>query len=163
MIEAVNSVLANASLSRGSAVQASSAANVQQQSVAELPKAPYISPYIAVDYNFDKAVIQIRDSDTGDILNQFPSESRLRALQAEQAQLQAPRTSQPSEGQSIPGEAPVASTESALPVQSLDAGAIATLQAPQGVSTSEIQQAAVAFVASTAAASAPTGTVNVTA
>ena len=163
MIEAVNSVLANASLSRGSTVQASNAARVEPQTVAQAPQAPYISPYIALDYNTNQAVIQIRDSDTGDVLTQFPSESRVRELQAEQAQRQAQLQQGASSAPQASSEQPaVASSEGSIPVQSLDAGAIATLQAPQGVSTSQIQQAAVAFSANTAA-SASVGTVNVTA
>ncbi|MCB9988723.1 MAG: hypothetical protein H6868_05225 [Rhodospirillales bacterium] len=45
-----------------------------------MAQAPYVSPYIHVDLNYDKAVLQIRDSDTGDVLNQFPSQKRLEAL-----------------------------------------------------------------------------------
>lgn len=85
MIEAVNSVVANASVLRASAGQVDAskgpADNIQpaaaSDSVAEAPKAPYISPYIALDYNFDQAVLQIRDSETGDVEEQFPSESRM--------------------------------------------------------------------------------------
>ena len=84
MIEAVNSVLANASLSRGSAVQASTAAKVSQEFTPP-PRAPFISPRIALDTSVNKAVIQIRDSDTGDVLNQYPTESQLKAYQRAQA------------------------------------------------------------------------------
>ena len=84
MIEAVNSVLANASLSRGSAAQASALAKIDLEAPAT-PKAPFISPRIALDTTANRAIIQIRDSDTGDVLTQFPSESRIRAIQAEQA------------------------------------------------------------------------------
>ena len=163
MIEAVNSVLANASLSRGSPVRASNAARVEPQTVTQAPQAPYISPYIALDYNTNQAVIQIRDSDTGYVLTQFPSESRVRELQAEQAKRKAQLQQGASSAPQVSSEQPtVASSEGSIPVQSLDAGSIATLQAPQGVSTSQIQQAAVAFSANTAA-SASAGTVNVTA
>jgi hypothetical protein len=87
MIEAVNSTLTNAQLLRGAAEAAASstrsfAANPDRvQEAASAPQAPYVSPYIALDLNYDKAVLQIRDRDTGDVVRQFPSESRLAADQ----------------------------------------------------------------------------------
>ena len=158
MIEAVNSVLANASLSRGSAVQVSTSARINLEAPAA-PKAPYTSPRIALDTNANRAVIQIRDSDTGDVLTQFPSESRIRAIQAQQA-LEA---AQAARQDSLTGsESTVSVPEApAAPVQNFDASTLATLQAPQGVSTSDIQQAAVAFASTQSAPS--TASVNVTA
>lgn len=97
MIEAVNSVISNAQLARVSTDQIATlnsfAADVNAvESVARAPVAPYVSPYISVDTRFDTAVLQIRDSDTGDVLTQFPSESRLReAAQREAARLAAER------------------------------------------------------------------------
>ena len=165
MIEAVNSVLANASLSRGSAAQVSTAAKANLEAPT-LPQAPFISPRIALDARANKAVIQIRDSDTGDVLTQFPSESRIRAIQAEQA-LQAAQSAR-QDTLTGAGDLPQQATSepqqpSAAPVQSFDAGAIATLQAPQGVSTSDIQQATVAFSAGASAGAQPSTSVNVTA
>lgn len=90
MIEAVNSVISNAPILRGNADQvattqsfAADAAAVQ--SVARAPLAPYISPYISMDANFNKAVLQLRDSETGDVVTQFPSEQTLRARQKQDA------------------------------------------------------------------------------
>jgi hypothetical protein len=83
MFEAVNSVLSNAPLVRG-AIEQSSVAKPVSFDVGTgptAPSAPYISPYISIDLNFDKAVLQIRDSDTGDVLTQFPSEETLAARQ----------------------------------------------------------------------------------
>lgn len=87
MIEAVNSVLSNAPYTKA-VVQQQSAVNsfaanpdrVQQASM----QAPYISLYIKVDTNFDKAVLQIRDSDTGDVVRQIPTESQLEAYRRAQ-------------------------------------------------------------------------------
>jgi hypothetical protein len=94
MIEAVNSTVANATALRAS-VEAVSAARapvdiapavkVGEISAPEMPKAPYISPYISIDVNYDKAVLQIRNSETGDVLTQFPSESRLAQIRRSQA------------------------------------------------------------------------------
>lgn len=101
MIEAVNSVVSSAPTLRGAVEQASTArslaanpARVQEvaSSAPELPKAPYISPYISLDYNYDRAVLQIRDSDTGDVVEQFPTESRL--AEQQRAKLAAEQATQ---------------------------------------------------------------------
>lgn len=94
MIEAVNSVVASSTVVRGQAEQVSVARSyaANPERVQEVAKAPYVSPYIRVDVNFDKAVLQVRDSDTGDVLRQYPSESQLQAYrraQAAQARAQA--------------------------------------------------------------------------
>lgn len=86
MIEAVNSVISNAPLVRGNAEQVDAARSyassqiVAAQESASAPQAPYISPYISLDVNYDKAVLLIRDSNTGDVLRQFPSEQRLEEI-----------------------------------------------------------------------------------
>ena len=48
-----------------------------EKETSKLAQAPFISPAIFVDVNFDKAVIQIRDPDTGDVEETIPSESDL--------------------------------------------------------------------------------------
>ncbi len=97
MFEAVNSVISNAPFLRNAAEQVSSARDINA-SKPSVPEAPYISPYVHLDTNYDKAVIQIRDSDTGDVLKQFPSQETLaqRARQAEsdRRQSEAQATSQ---------------------------------------------------------------------
>lgn len=99
MIEAVNSAAANAILSRGSAPQAaaSSGSGSPLESLdgaPEAPKAPFVSPYISIDPNFDRAVLQIRNGETGEVIRQFPSEGRLqqqaRDASREQRSPQAP-------------------------------------------------------------------------
>jgi len=153
MIEAVNSVLANASLSSANAVKASQPAPVEAAEPAVLPSAPFISPRVSYDSNANKAVLQIRDASTGDVINQFPSESRLRAIQAQEAQ----EASQAARQERLTGSS---QSQSSAPVPSFDAGSLATLQAGQGVSTSDVQQAVVAFNAGTSAA-APQSTASV--
>jgi len=88
MIEAVNSVLSNAPFTKAVVEQqsvvnsfAANPARVQQATI----QAPYISLYIKVDTNFDKAVLQIRDSDTGDVVRQIPTESQLEAYRRAQS------------------------------------------------------------------------------
>ncbi len=91
MIEAVNSTIANAQILRQGAEQLSAssvsvkAAPATVSAVADAPKAPYISPYISIDAKSNKAVLQIRNSDTGEVEQQFPTKSRLAQL----SQLQA--------------------------------------------------------------------------
>lgn len=87
MLEAVNSVLSNASYTRAAAEQqsvvnsyAANPARVQQASL----QAPYISLYIKVDNNFDRAILQIRDNQTGDVVRQIPTESQLEAYRRAQ-------------------------------------------------------------------------------
>lgn len=87
MIEGVNSSIAASNIVRAVAEQVSVArANtLTSESVQQIAKAPYVSPYIRVDVNFDKAVLQIRDGDTGDVVRQFPSESQLQAYRRAQS------------------------------------------------------------------------------
>lgn len=88
MIEAVNSVLSNAPFTKAvveqQSVVTSFAANPER--VQQAPaQAPYISLYIKVDTNFDKAILQIRDGDTGDVVRQIPTESQLEAYRRAQS------------------------------------------------------------------------------
>ncbi|MFK7840550.1 MAG: hypothetical protein AB8B83_09520 [Bdellovibrionales bacterium] len=146
MVDAVNTIIANNTLSRATIEQASTAvAQPQAQQAAPPPAAPFISPRVAIDSGSNQAILQIRDASTGDVVNQFPSESRLRAIQAQQARESASSTRQ-SELTGTQDQAP------SVPVQTFDAGAIATLQAPQGVSSSDAQLATVAFASSNAPA-----------
>ncbi|MBX2833420.1 MAG: hypothetical protein KTR28_00445 [Micavibrio sp.] len=86
MIEAVSSVLINATLLRQSAQQVVSAAfaPAEEDTVSSGPVAPYVDR-ISMDTNFDTAVLELRDGDTGDVLKQYPSESTLEARQRAEA------------------------------------------------------------------------------
>ncbi len=94
MIEAVNSAVANASLLRTNGDQSqqarlsSLAASSKSEDGVELQLAPYVSPFIEMDANFNKAVLQIRDSSTGEVTRQFPSETTMRA-RAAQAEIES--------------------------------------------------------------------------
>ncbi len=81
MIEAVNSVLASAPLIRSAVVQDKQAQNVAGavEGVKDSPQAPYVSPYVSYDVNLNAAVIQFRDSDTGDVVEQLPSRLSIEA------------------------------------------------------------------------------------
>jgi len=146
MIEAVNSVISNVQAARSATDQLSSVRAVEANAVVatkpvERPVAPFISPYISVDVNFDKAVIQIRDSDTGDVVNQFPSEQTLASRQRAQAlqtgpEQQVQQNTQQSSSQNV--EAPQSTTfvASEVSVQSsAPAGAAAAQVAITALST----------------------------
>lgn len=128
MIEAINSVVANSQMLRAYTEQA--ATSGVSVDIADstrditVPKAPYISPYISVDVNYNKAVMQIRDQDTGDVLTQYPSESRLQQIRR-QSQLESspirvePQTFQALEisevGAGVPSVSPAAFEASGVP------------------------------------------------
>ncbi len=85
MIEAVNSTIANVAVSRDAAVRsANTAPPPLPEGAPSVPQAPFVSPYISVDLDFDTAVLQIRDSETGDVQQQFPTQSRLAQLRRAQ-------------------------------------------------------------------------------
>lgn len=89
MIEAVNSATASAILSRGPANRSEAAPTPAAidllDSAPEAPRAPFVSPYISIDTDFDRAVLQIRNGETGEVIRQFPSEGRLQQEAREQA------------------------------------------------------------------------------
>lgn len=136
MIEAVNSVLSNASHIRAAieqqSVVRSYAANPQR--VQEALQAPYISPYVKMDVNFDKAVLQLRDADTGDVVRQIPTESQLEAYK--RAQAAAQRKSQREDVSSTEGTQ-IQVAESTADSQPVDIPAPEVIQA----STSETSYA----------------------
>lgn len=86
MIEAVNSVLSNAPVNR-SAVESQSTSrslSANPDKTQEVAKTPYVSPYISIDRQSNRAILQIRDSDTGDVVRQFPTEGQLKAYRTAQ-------------------------------------------------------------------------------
>jgi uncharacterized FlaG/YvyC family protein len=89
MLEAVNSVLQTAPVIRASAEQVSTADSyaANPDRVQKIPQAPYISPYIHMDVDLDQAVLQIRDSETGDVVRQIPSEVSIQNRQRFQEQI----------------------------------------------------------------------------
>lgn len=104
MIEAVNSVLSNASYMKVAVEQQSVARSyaANPQRVQEAPQAPYISPYVVMDVNFDKAVLQLRDADTGDVVRQIPTESQLEAYKRAQTAAAQKSASKPAKTESAP-------------------------------------------------------------
>ena len=134
MIEAVNSVLSNASASRIVAEQQSAsrnlAANPSKIQEAATTKAPYVSPAISIDKSSNKAVIQIRDSDTGDVVQQYPTEGQLKAYRTAQEFSERQKTDTQNQVREANGAAPsqeAAPTETSAPaVESQPAPSVET-------------------------------------
>ena len=81
MIEAVNSALANGVAAKGAQESVSSARSYAANpgKVQEVVIAPYISPKVRMDTDFDKAVLEFRSAETGDVIGQTPSKQQLQA------------------------------------------------------------------------------------
>ncbi|MCI5060236.1 MAG: flagellar protein FlaG [Alphaproteobacteria bacterium] len=109
MIEAVNSVIANSSVARAPAEQQSTARSLSANpdKVQEVAEAPYVSPYISIDRSSSRAILQIRDSDTGDVLRQFPTEGQLKAYRTAQEATRREERAEALAGQTAQQPSPV--------------------------------------------------------
>lgn len=173
MIEAVNSVVSGASSARNIAVEAnvSNAANSGFElgdQVARAPVAPFVSPYYAQDVNFDTTVVQIRDSETGDVLKQFPSEKVLEQRQALAERQQAVQeTVNPEQASNAVSSSPSSPALQASESTAFRATAIAQQGGQSGVVNSagaaEAQIAIAAFSAGAQSGQGGTTVVNTTA
>lgn len=82
MIEAVNAVVSNAQILRSMAEQVSATQNLSAnpariQSAAV--SAPYLSPHVDFNSGNSKPIFVVRDSSSGEVIKQFPSEAQIRA------------------------------------------------------------------------------------
>ncbi len=118
MIEAVKSTLTQASLAKASVEQNSAAKSfsANPSRIQEVAEAPYVSPTVRVDVATKVAILEFRESDTGDVLIQVPSEQQIRAYQSRKARQDAEleiELSQGTQQSSAPaqGVAPSASGE----------------------------------------------------
>ncbi|MGB1077467.1 MAG: hypothetical protein ACPG05_04095 [Bdellovibrionales bacterium] len=86
MLEAVNSVVSNAPLLKAATPQVSQpvAKSVSRSDYINVESTNFTSRFVSLDETSRRAVLQIRDSSTGESLRQFPTESQIRAyLQAQ--------------------------------------------------------------------------------
>lgn len=87
MIEAVKSTVANSALLRGSVEQSSTlnsyAANPDKLQISS--QTPYVSPTVRVDVNTKIAILEFRESVSGEILAQIPSEQAIRSYKLREA------------------------------------------------------------------------------
>lgn len=78
MIEAVNSAVASAQVLRSSNERnGGAAASSSEPASVTAPQAPFISPFVTFNTDRNVAVLQLRDSQTGDVVEQIPSETTL--------------------------------------------------------------------------------------
>lgn len=157
MIEAVNSVVSNAQQARVTTDQVATlnsfAASQQAvESVSRGPVAPYISPFVSVDTRYNQAVLQIRDSDTGDVVRQFPSEPTLQQRQAEAARQAAQQAG-------LVAEQPSPLTQDST----FQATVIAQSSPAESNSTAGVAQAAIAALSAGAQSGQSATTTSVTA
>jgi hypothetical protein len=94
MIEAVNSVISNTSVLRGQSEQVGAARSfvVAPDKVREAPSAPFLRLHVDFDDDFKRPVLEIRDSGTGDVLDQFPTKETLASR--ERVEVSAKRSSE---------------------------------------------------------------------
>lgn len=87
MIEAVNSAIAAVSVTRSLPEQGAQSHETHNNSLEAAPssdggvRTPFISPVVYVNTDYDRAVLQLRDSETGDVVRQIPTDNRLAAQQ----------------------------------------------------------------------------------
>ncbi|NBX65982.1 MAG: hypothetical protein EBQ96_03195 [Proteobacteria bacterium] len=87
MIEAVKSTVANSTLLKGSVEQPSTlnsyAANPDKLQVTS--QTPYVSPTVRIDVNTKIAILEYRESVSGEVLAQIPSEQAIRSYRLREA------------------------------------------------------------------------------
>lgn len=81
MIEAVNSALASAGTIKAevSTTSAPKSYASNPDRIQEVVPAPYTSTKIRFDTDFDKAVLEFRETETGNVVSQTPSKQQLQA------------------------------------------------------------------------------------
>ncbi len=91
MIEAVKSTVASSALLRANVDQSSTlnsfAANPDK--IQSVSQAPYVSPTIRVDVNTKIAIMEFRESDTGQVVAHIPSEQAIRTYKLREAKQDA--------------------------------------------------------------------------
>ena len=135
MIEAVNSVLSNSSATRIAAEQQTTARSfaANPEKVQEAAKTPYVSPAISIDRASNKAIIQIRDSDTGDVVRQFPTEGQLKAYRTAQEFSERQKSQADSQLRQASGASASSPTSSDVP----EVAEVSAPPAPQQTSTTQ--------------------------
>lgn len=82
MIEAVNAVVSNAQVLRSMAEQTASTQNLSANPAriqTAAISAPYLSPHVDYNGGNSKPIFVVRDSASGEVIKQFPSEAQIRA------------------------------------------------------------------------------------
>ena len=171
MIEAVNSALASAQVLRSTSERSgnASASSAGAEAIVA-PQAPYISPYVTFNVDRNVAVLQLRDSETGEAVEQIPSEqtlqrqeqfARSRAAADEVQEILSnsfdPFTVEPSAGESDQSTTQFAGGTNGFNVQQV------STPEPAGAANPQFDAAAAAFSAGARAGTPEQATVSLTA
>lgn len=144
MIEAVNATLQNAALLRASAEQSSNADvfTANPARVQKVARAPSMSVY--VDVNYDTAVLQFRNSETRDVIDQIPSETLLQSRARDEARQAATKQAaqQPRSEQAPAPQAQQQTAEASIPTPTPQTQ---TADAPAPRTSAPTQQQIAAF------------------
>ena len=126
MIEAVKSTIA-ASAALKSGLEQSSPARAfaaDPAKTASVPAAPYVSPTVRVDVNTKVAILEFKESDTGEVVMQVPSERQLSAYKEREVREKAEILAKLSRRPELGGDAGAAETvQPAQPVSASSAPA----------------------------------------
>lgn len=154
MIEAVNSSLQNAALLRASAEQSGNADvfSANPAPAQKIARAPSLSIY--VDVNYDTAVLQYRNAETRDVIDQIPSETLLQSRARDEARRAA---IQQEAAQPRSERAPTQQAETSVPTPQTQ-----TADAPAPRTSAPTQQQIAAFASAASAGNANAGFTAVT-
>ena len=160
MIEGVNSSLQAAQLLRANVQQTAETATFSADTapVQKIARAPSMSIYVDID--FDTAVLQFKNAETRDVVDQIPSETLLQNRardEARRAALQEQSAQPRSETRETPNSA--ATTDVKVSAESGDSAKSAP--APAASAPTQQQIAAFAHAASAATSGTPQGKVSV--
>ena len=160
MIEAVNSSLQNAALLRASAVQSTNADvfSANPAPAQKLARAPSLSVY--VDINYDTAVLQYRNSETRDVIDQIPSETLLQNRardEARRAAVQQEAVRPRSESPEPQATTPEQSAEASIPTPAPTTPQTQTADAPAPRTSAPTQQQIAAFTSAANAGNSNAG------
>lgn len=89
MLEAVNSVVSNAAIISASNKQVSEAPVKAAETIKTIEVDPYLSRGLKYDEQLQRPVLQIRDTNTGGTLKQFPTETQIKAYTSRQSAVSA--------------------------------------------------------------------------
>ncbi len=161
MIEGVNSSLQTSQLLRAS-VQQSSGADVFSADAAPVQKiarAPSMSVYVDIDY--DTAVLQFRNAETRDVIDQIPSETLLQYRARDEArrvavqqEAQQPLSETRAETTAVAAQG---AKKSSAPTQAATTSAPQTADAPAPRTSAPTQQQIAAFTSAASAGNTNAG------
>ena len=118
MIEAVKSTIAASAVLRSGLEQSSPARAfaADPAKIASTPAAPYVSPTVRVDVNTKVAILEFKESDTGEVVMQVPSERQLSAYKEREVREKAEILAKLSRRPELGGEAGADKVQAAQPV-----------------------------------------------